>query len=382
MNTTPQTQGPDISQLADKGLPEGLFPGGSRQSFRVYLAPEVHTGIWQHATENGSVEICGVLVGRWACDGAGPHAQASAYIRGEAAASKFAEVTFTHETWARINEQMDTRYANQSVIGWYHSHPDFGIFLSDRDRFIQEHFFAGPGQFAYVVDPIRKTEGVFIWKQGKPILAPYHWVGERVQVSTPASEESPESRRVDGSQKTSAEGTQSGITSAHAAEWIDAFMRPAGYACVFLLGLVLASYMTKSLNDFERAHIEQAARLQALINLNYRPGLGEDLDEIGTSLAAAETELIALAKKHPDLSADTKEKEGPWQGILKKVDRARERTTLVKSIYALSPEDSARLLALLNGKKTGEGKEDKKDKSAKGETASGEKEQKPAGQQK
>ena len=105
-------------------------------------------------------------------DASGPHAQASAYIRGEAASSKFAEVTFTHETWAHINEQMDTRYADLSVIGWYHSHPDFGIFLSERDRFIQEHFFAGPGQFAYVVDPVRKTEGVFVWKKGKPVLAP------------------------------------------------------------------------------------------------------------------------------------------------------------------------------------------------------------------
>ena len=382
MNTTPRTPGPDVCQLEEKGLPEVPFPGDGDRPFRVYLAPEVHKGIWQHAVENGAVEICGVLVGRWAHDSAGPHAEASAYIRGEAAASKFAEVTFTHETWAKINEQMDSRYANQSVIGWYHSHPDFGIFLSDRDRFIQEHFFAGPGQFAYVVDPIRKTEGVFIWKQGKPTLAPYHWVGARLQVSTPASETPIESRQVDASRKAPAKAAPSGAASANAAEWIDAFMRPAGYMCVFLFGLLLASYLTRSLNDFERAHIEQTAKLQALINLNFRPGLGEELDEIGTSLAGAETELVALVKKQPEQGSDAKESRDQWVAILKKLDGARDRAAHARALYALSPEDSARLLSLLNGNKVGGSKESQKDKSAGGEKVNAEKESKPANPQK
>ena len=127
-----------------------------------------------------SVEICGVLVGSWHRDEAGPFVKIVESIRGEGAETRFAEVTFTHQTWAKINAEMDTKFANLSIVGWYHTHPDFGIFLSDRDRFIHEHFFSGPGQIAHVIDPIRKTEGVFIWRDGKPSPCEHFWVGDRI----------------------------------------------------------------------------------------------------------------------------------------------------------------------------------------------------------
>src|SRR5260370_3586797 len=183
------TAPPDVQQLGQQSLSETAFPGGRNQPFRVYFKPEAHEGLWKHAHEHGSVEICGVLVGKWVRDADGPFLLVSDFIRGEAATNKFAEVTFTHETWAKINHEMDTRFADLSIVGWYHSHPDFGVFLSDRDRFIQENFFSGPGQVALVVDPVRKTEGVFVWERGKPALAPHYWISDRVQASTAPGQE-------------------------------------------------------------------------------------------------------------------------------------------------------------------------------------------------
>ena len=120
-------------------------------------------------------------------------------IRGEGAETKFAEVTFTHQTWAKINAEMDTKFADMKIVGWYHTHPDFGIFLSDRDRFIQEHFFSGPGQVAHVIDPVRQIEGVFVWRDGKPALAEHFWVGDRILTASdaekPASPARPGARR-------------------------------------------------------------------------------------------------------------------------------------------------------------------------------------------
>src|SRR6516164_4676338 len=189
MNKTKPETGPDVRQIRLDELPQVSFPGGRKQAFRVFLEPAVHKQVWKHSTEDVSVEICGVLVGKWARDADGPFALISESIRGEAATNKFAEVTFTHDTWAKINQEMDTKFSHLVIVGWYHSHPGFGIFLSDRDRFIQEHFFSGPGQLAYVVDPLRKTEGVFCWQEGKPVLSPYYWVGDRIQVATAAGEE-------------------------------------------------------------------------------------------------------------------------------------------------------------------------------------------------
>ena len=71
-----------MEDLRGQSLPETPFPGGRDAAFRVFVEPEVHAGVWRHAGENVAVEICGVLVGRWARDAAGPYAHISAYIRG------------------------------------------------------------------------------------------------------------------------------------------------------------------------------------------------------------------------------------------------------------------------------------------------------------
>lgn len=174
----------DVCLLARQDLPHEAFPGGRNEGFRVYFSPEVHAALWKHAAADTSVEICGVLVGSWHRDEAGPFVKVTESIRGEGAETRSAEVTFTHQTWAKINAEMDTKYTDLSIVGWYHTHPDFGIFLSDRDRFIQEHFFCGPGQVAHVIDPIRQIEGVFVWRDAKPALSPHFWVGDRIVVAT------------------------------------------------------------------------------------------------------------------------------------------------------------------------------------------------------
>lgn len=41
------------------------------------------------------------------------------------------------------------------ILGWFHSHPDFGCFLSTTDLKTQQFFFPESYQVALVVDPIR-----------------------------------------------------------------------------------------------------------------------------------------------------------------------------------------------------------------------------------
>lgn len=44
---------------------------------------------------------------------------------------------------------------NLRIVGWWHSHPDFGCFLSSTDLHTQEYFFPESYQVALVIDPIR-----------------------------------------------------------------------------------------------------------------------------------------------------------------------------------------------------------------------------------
>jgi hypothetical protein len=46
------------------------------------------------------------------------------------------------------------------VVGWYHSHPNLGVFFSGTDRATQSAFFTSL-RLGLVIDPIRKDEVFF-----------------------------------------------------------------------------------------------------------------------------------------------------------------------------------------------------------------------------
>ena len=77
-----------------------------------------------------------------------------------------ASFTYTHDSWEEITRERDRLFPDLDIVGWYHTHPSFGIFLSHHDLFIHQHFFAQPLQVAYVVDPIQQTRGFFQWRDG------------------------------------------------------------------------------------------------------------------------------------------------------------------------------------------------------------------------
>ncbi len=83
--------------------------------------------------------------------------------------SKFSSLKFTHETWARLNQQITNEYPCQRVVGWHHTHPGFDVFLSQHDLFLHRNFFNQPWQIAMVVDPRQQEFGFFGWS-GDEIL--------------------------------------------------------------------------------------------------------------------------------------------------------------------------------------------------------------------
>ncbi len=106
-----------------------------------------------------SAEICGVLIG--AANGQTTVVEAS--IEGEEARQGGSHVTFTQDTWTHIYQVKDSQYPDKRIVGWYHSHPGFGVFLSEHDTFIHRNFFSNANQVAWVFDPHSDEEGCFAW---------------------------------------------------------------------------------------------------------------------------------------------------------------------------------------------------------------------------
>jgi len=140
---------------------------GRQYRYQVLIRRSVLNDIRAHARSNPEVEVCGVLVGRVYHDGHAPWGWISANIRGNYASGRNAQVTFKSETWTHIHAEMEARFQGQKILGWYHSHPGFGIFLSEMDLFIHENFFAESWQVAFVDDPRSGDRGLFVWRKGQ-----------------------------------------------------------------------------------------------------------------------------------------------------------------------------------------------------------------------
>ena len=80
-----------------------------------------------------------------------------------------ASVTYTPESWRYMTDKLHERYPDETavIVGWYHTHPGFGIFLSGMDLFIHQNFFTQIWHVAFVLDPRAQTSGFFSWDRQK-----------------------------------------------------------------------------------------------------------------------------------------------------------------------------------------------------------------------
>lgn len=128
----------------------------------VYFDEAVKNEIDQYGSSDTSRELAGVLIGDYKSIGEDRYlVWVKASIKALYTEGGRSNVKFTHETWDYINEVKEKKYKDLKIVGWYHTHPGFGVFLSDYDLFIQNNFFDMPWHVAYVLDPINKKHGFF-----------------------------------------------------------------------------------------------------------------------------------------------------------------------------------------------------------------------------
>jgi proteasome lid subunit RPN8/RPN11 len=330
----------DVAQLAKKDLSEAAFPGGGKADFRVYFPQAIHQRIAAHAAERLSLEICGVLVGHWRRDADGPFVLVEESIRCDKAVSNAGDVTFTHEAWNEVHHAMDTRFTDRDIVGWYHSHPNFGIFLSDRDCFIQEHFFNGPGQIAYVVDPVNGVEGVFAWRNGKSKLCPHFWVGNEIHLSSQGTAQKPSSaspadQSVASAPKADAQPPVSSMT------WI------LGALCFLMLGYLVGSKLTAA--DRARSDFGAVAHYGDFKCLKL--GMREELDQVDDALQKITRVVDTLASEHISLAGDAaKEKKERWSEVVLALLVTGKKVREINNLYSLTPEEAAEIQELKNAK--------------------------------
>ena len=131
--------------------------------FSIKCSDQMMKKIEDHCFTETQIEVGGFLVGYLE----GETAHVTNVFPAKHSVGGPTQLTFTHDSWNAIYEQLEKEPEGTSLIGWFHSHPNFGVFLSDHDKFIQANFFKQDGQITVVVDPIRGRRGWFFSSAGK-----------------------------------------------------------------------------------------------------------------------------------------------------------------------------------------------------------------------
>ncbi len=154
---------PDMQQ---NYLYEDFCP--TNEPFQVYISEDALRDVFFHGVKGhkqGAGEIAGALVGNIyrVFNSKSKFVEVNASIPANTK-SAHTNVEISDKEWIRINSilEKDPRYRLRSTaVGWYHSHPNFGIFMSGTDENTQLSHFNLEWQIAIVVDPVRIEVGCF-----------------------------------------------------------------------------------------------------------------------------------------------------------------------------------------------------------------------------
>lgn len=164
-----ELQDSEIKEENQIQLPVNFIAFGEFESddVKVYIKQDVYKALEKYALADVEHERGTILLGDYCEDLGKINIIISSYIEARYTDASASTLTFTHETWDYVHKEQNEKFSDKKIIGWQHTHPSYGIFLSNYDLFIQENFFNLPFQVAYVIDPIQKIRGFFQWKNGK-----------------------------------------------------------------------------------------------------------------------------------------------------------------------------------------------------------------------
>lgn len=155
-----------IRQKAEKGrLPSKVDKGYPPKQLAVFVEPNVLEEMLRFACSDMVNELGGVLVGKVGKASRRMFVEIKNFIPASKGISRRASFEFTNEAQQEIHETMQKRFPDERILGWFHTHPGYGIFLSSADQFIDQNYFNEPFHIAIVIDPTKPEIefGVFVW---------------------------------------------------------------------------------------------------------------------------------------------------------------------------------------------------------------------------
>ena len=151
----------------DAGIKVRKFGVVEDGDHRIFIRSSILKQIVEYSRTNLHRELGGVMIGNNCVWKGRPFIVVEDYIEARLGESRSASFKFTHDSFSEITRLKEQKHPDPDtmMVGWHHTHPSFGIFLSGMDLFIHQNFFDLPWQVALVVDPVADKLGFFQWKK-------------------------------------------------------------------------------------------------------------------------------------------------------------------------------------------------------------------------
>ena len=140
-------------QSGNQQLLHGYEPASGQ--VKVVLCQLALRQIEGHGTSDLRRELGGVLLGHATQSGSTTRVLVSAALPVRSDDHGPVHFTFNADTWAQLHLDRANRYPQLDVVGWYHTHPDLGVFYSADDIVVHSAAFVLPWQVGMVLDPVR-----------------------------------------------------------------------------------------------------------------------------------------------------------------------------------------------------------------------------------
>jgi proteasome lid subunit RPN8/RPN11 len=146
--------------------------------------------IEEHSYTDLIHEVGGMLVGTLSDKGV----EITGFVPALKAQGTQVSLTFSHDVWDDILAAVNRDFPGKNIVGWYHTHPGHGLFLSEYDKFIHSNFFPDRNHVAVVVDPVQGNRAWFAsdaknepseFRREPTALGPRERVSEVVVASNP-----------------------------------------------------------------------------------------------------------------------------------------------------------------------------------------------------
>lgn len=156
--------------LAQHVVVRSSIPAYRQQTFQVYVVQGVLEEVMRHVKENIRVECGGILVGHPFQNLDDPDMTfvvVTAAIAQDSSSHSIAHFTVGPKEIEAARDEMQKRYPGWICVGWYHSHPGHGVFLSGQDMQIVRSIYNAEWHLALVVDPKSDDAAFFRGPEGE-----------------------------------------------------------------------------------------------------------------------------------------------------------------------------------------------------------------------